>query len=124
MRLNPPDGVIKGLVRSDGTPITSMGASWTSMAYELGDATLLATHLFWSDPTITGVLYIEYSGVPIEDVRAGIEKWDVFNAINLDGTFDSAQTYDHNLAINTFRLRYVRATGTASLNSYVTIKRV
>jgi hypothetical protein len=45
---------IIGLEDTSGNAITSMGASWTSRAYSMGDYSLLSAHLEWSDATFRG----------------------------------------------------------------------
>lgn len=118
--------VLKTLVNASGSAIENLNADWTSKSYEFGDNSLLCIHLGWSDASVEGTLYLEYSGDPINDGEGGgaeAEFWDVKNAIVLDGSFSSQMFLDSNLAISTFRLRFEHTSGTATLKSRIVRKR-
>jgi hypothetical protein len=102
-----------------------MNADWTTRPYEMEDNLHLAIHLIWSNPALTGTLYLDYSCAPLihGSMPMDIEGlWLPNNTITLDGTDNQLMILDANLAITSFRLRFVHTSGTATLESYVNRK--
>lgn len=112
--------VIKGLHDEDSDPITSMGSSFTTKAYQMGSNLHLGIHLFWDAPGVTGTLYLEYSCDPVDS--DGVQNWEIKNGITLSGSSTSEMILDANLPIISFRLRFVRVSGSANLNAYTVLK--
>lgn len=92
-----------------GTPITSMGASWESRAYVLGNNNNLCVHLAWDNIAPVGTMYLDYSGDPLGSI------WEPFNTVVIDGSFSSHMFLDSNIAVAAFRIRYDSTSGTANI---------
>jgi hypothetical protein len=110
----------RGLETEGGVEITSLDSSWTTKAYEFGEFNHLGIQLFWTDGTVTGTLYLDYSCDPPGD---GVENWLENNVVSLDGTFDKVLILDANLPITAWRLRWDHISGTADVAAYAVKKR-
>lgn len=108
--------IITELRDEDNNLITNMNASWISKAYPLGSNVNTSFQFRWSDETLTGVLYMDYTCAPITKMDEIVEEdWIQFAAANLVGDKDGALFLDANLAISAFRFRFEHLTGTADL---------
>jgi hypothetical protein len=110
-----------GLLDEDGDPITSMGASWTSKAYEFGKNFHLAIQLTWDDVAPEGNVYLEYSCYKANEVIPE-EGWTLKNVVDLDGSYKELLFLDSNLSTITFRLRFEHSTGDADLDARIVMK--
>lgn len=111
--------VIKGLHDENNDPIESMGASFTTKSYQFGNNLHLGVHLFW-DAAVTGTLFLEYSCDPVDS--DDVQSWVVKNELPLITSDRAEMILDANVPVVSFRLRYVRTTGTAVLKSYIVLK--
>jgi hypothetical protein len=111
--------IIKGLHDEDNDPIESMGASFTTKPYPVGSNLHLGVHIFW-DAAVTGTLFLEYSCDPVD--ADGVQNWVAKNEIPFDGTERSEMILDANLPVVSFRLRFVRVSGSANLKGYIVLK--
>lgn len=112
------ENVLNGFIDNLEAPITSMGADFVTIGYELGANLHLGIHLEWDD-VATGVMYLEYSG----DRAKYPTSWVPFNAINVDSTMRDLMFLDSNLAISKFRLKWQRISGTGNLSGYIVRKK-
>jgi hypothetical protein len=115
--------ITRVLQDENGNEINSMGTSWTTRAYALGDNLHLCIHLFWTSITPQGVLTLEYSGDPVGDNSEFVQQWIAKDITHLDGSFQDQMYLDANLPVASFRLKYVRISGTAGLSGYIVKKR-
>jgi hypothetical protein len=111
--------IIRGLKDISETPITSMGASWETIAYEFGHNLHLCVHVYWSNPSPQGILYLEYTGDPSPIP----ESWILKDSVILNGTFQEHMFLDSDLAVYAFRLRFVHSSGGGAMESYIIKKR-
>lgn len=113
--------IIKKLEDINGNEITNMGASWVTRPYELENLLHLAAHVYWDNPAITGFLFLEYSVDSARD-KTPIDKWEVYNGVELDGTFDSMMFLDSNVPVSSYRLRFTHNAGAGSLQARILTK--
>jgi|688.fasta_scaffold22441_2 hypothetical protein len=111
--------VIKGLHDEDNDPIVSMGSSFISKSYQFGSNLHLGVHMFWDQP-VTGTLFLEYSCDPVDS--DGVQNWVVKNEIPVTTADQSQMILDANVPVVSFRIRFVRVSGSAALSSYVILK--
>ena len=111
--------VIKGLHDEDNDPIISMGSSFTTKSYQFGNNLHLGIHLFW-DAAVTGTLFLEYSCDPVDS--DDVLSWVIKNEIGVLSTDRAEMILDANVPVISFRLRFVRVTGSAVLKSYTVLK--
>lgn len=111
--------VIKGLHDEDNDPIDSMGASFTTKSYQFGNNVHLGVHVFW-DAAVTGTLFLEYSCDPVD--ADDVQDWVIKNQLSVVSTDRAKMILDANVPVISFRLRFVRVSGTAVLKSYVVLK--
>lgn len=108
--------VFEELLDSDEAAIANMNADWTSKWYPLGKNNNLSVNLKWDDVSPTGNLYFEYSNVSISDIARGADPMEEEkNNLVLDGSFQSQMILDENLAVQSYRLRFVRTGGAANI---------
>lgn len=117
--------IIEELKDVDGNPIISMNADWTSQPYPMGSNVHIASQFRWSDMTLTGVFYLDYTCAPIDRIsNIEEEDWINFQAANLVGDKNGVLFLDSNLAISAFRYRFENISGTADLEKvYIVRKR-
>jgi hypothetical protein len=111
--------IIKGLHDENHDPIISMGSSFTTKSYQLGNNLHLGVHLFW-DAEVTGTLFLEYSCDPVDS--DDVQSWIVKNEVSIVSSSRAEMILDANIPVVSFRLRFVRVTGSAVLKSYVVLK--
>jgi hypothetical protein len=109
------------LVDENDNPITDMGVDWTSKAYDFENLLFLAAHVYWTNIAITGTLFLEYSCDHTRD-RSAIDVWEAKNEETLDGSYTSLMFLDSNLAIASFRLRFVHASGAGDVAAKIVAK--
>lgn len=117
--------VIRELKDQNNQSIDNMNADWVSKAYAIGENTMLCIQLRWDDITLTGVLYLDYSGDTINDGTDDIaeDDWANFETTNVDGTFKSIMYLDKELSASSFRLRFVHTTGIADLRKVFIVRK-
>lgn len=110
--------IIKGLEDINGNAITDMGANWETKPYSFENLLHLAAQIYWSDPAIEGDMYLEYTCDSRRD-RTSIDLWETFQTVNLDGTFRSVLFLDANLAVASYRIRFVHSSGSGSVDARI-----
>lgn len=104
--------LVLGLKNSSDSDILNMNADWTSKWYPFGKFKDLSVQLKWSNISLLGTLYLDYSCDPNGSI------FSTKNVLDVDGTFDEALFLDAALAINNYRLRFVHSSGTATVVAF------
>lgn len=104
---SPP--YIAGLKDASEVDITSLNADWTSKWYPFGGWLYLSIILAWVNNTITGTLYLDYSGFADPADGYSIKSTVAIAPGDIDHTF-----LDDNLATGWYRLRWDYTSGSPS----------
>lgn len=104
---------IQGLKDAGGADITNMGANWTSKWYPFGKWDIFSLQLLWSNAAITGTLYLDISSGPDGDIPENK------NTIVVDGSFGQYTFLDAQLAVLSYRLRFVHTAGAGTLSKVI-----
>lgn len=107
--------------RVNGTPIVDLNASWTSAPIPMAEFKHIGAHLGWDNIAVQGTLRLQYSCDPSGDGN-DVNVWTDKTVVNVDGTFTEALFLDSNLAVGNVRLVWAFASGSASLETYITRK--
>lgn len=110
-----------GLKDTADVLINSMNATWTTKAYALGENSMLSVHLAWTGAPV-GTLYLDYSSERC-DQGDTVSSWVNKSSVTLDGSFNEQMFLDSLLSIASYRLRFVRTSGTGVLSSWTCNKR-